>query len=128
MAGWEPNRTFRMGERDFRAAMRRAQRGPAGNLTEAIRRLLRVYRAVSPRDERRLEARAVLEDRPVELLVRDAIRHYLDGPMPREASKVRPGNDDAPTSSAEGGGIEPSEVGQNASTTALDASSSDDPS
>lgn len=81
MAGWEPNRTFRMADREYAAAMRRAMRGPAGNLTEAIRRLLRAYRAVSPRDERLLEARAVLEDRPVELLVRDAIRRYLASPL-----------------------------------------------
>src|SRR3954465_3700249 len=82
MTGWEPNRTFRMADREYAAAMRRAMRGPAGNLTEAIRRLLRAYRAVSPRDEKRLEARATLEDRPVELLVRDAIRLYLATPFP----------------------------------------------
>lgn len=81
MVDWEPNRTFRMSTREYLAAMRRAQRGPAGNLTEAIRRLLRIYRAVSPKDERKLEARAVLEDRPVELLVRDAIRRYLESPV-----------------------------------------------
>ncbi|MCM3884150.1 hypothetical protein [Frankia sp. R82] len=82
MSAGTPKRTVRIAEDEWRATMARVQRsrGPGGEVTPVIRALLAIYRAVPLRLERRLRARALLEDRTVAELVVEALKAYLDGP------------------------------------------------